>query len=95
MSNPTHVHVTAPEGRRTPIHRNDGIESNGGQLHVESAEVRRVVFSQDVRRAVARGDLVLCNMHGVACDLDKAGAPDELEGGRAAVKPRHHSKVTP
>ena len=78
---PTHITVTAPPDRETPIGKADGIEPNGGQLRVTAASVRRVRYSQDVRRAIGRGDLIPCNMSGAAVpSVDLAAAPHELPG---------------
>jgi hypothetical protein len=83
MPDPTHITVTAPPDRVTPIHRNDGIEPNGGQLRVTADYVDRVRYSQCVRRSIARGDLVPCNMSGAAvASVDLAASPEELPGGR-------------
>jgi hypothetical protein len=75
MPDPTHITVTAPPDRVTPIHKDDGVEPNGAQLRVTSAVTVRVRYSQSVRRAIARGDLIPCNMSGAAApsiDLKKA-----------------------
>lgn len=58
------VTVTAPEGRRTPIDRHDGVEPGGGQLQVTHEHVCRVRYSHTIQRSIARGDLILCNMDG-------------------------------
>lgn len=81
--NPTHIKVTAPEGKLTPIGRADGTLPGGGLLHVRPGTICRVRYSQDIRRSINRGDLVACNMDGadVGVHLDDAAAPDELEGG--------------
>lgn len=89
----THVFVTAPEGRLTPVHRDDGIEPGGGVLYVRSGEVRAVRYwrgegktSQTVRRSRDRGDLVLCNMDGVPVDSYEAAAADvELPDNRRLI----------
>lgn len=78
MPNPTHITVTAPPDRVTPIHKDDGVEVNGAQLRVIAGRVARVRLSQSVRRAVNRGDLIPCNMSGAAVpSIDLAGSPDE------------------
>lgn len=86
MPQSTHIKVTAPKGRMTPIGRADGTEPGGGLLHVTSAVVCRVRYSQDVRRAMARGDLIPCDMNGAACTITLADAPDELEGWRIQLE---------
>lgn len=79
MSNPTHVTVTAPPGRLTPIHPNDGVDLAGHPLRVRPGEIRRVRWSENTRRAVARGDLILCDRAGKEVGLPKdAACPDDL-----------------
>lgn len=95
MPDPTHITVTAPTGKITPVHKDDGIEPGGGQLRVTDRGVVRVRYSQSVRRSIARGDLIPCNMSGAAVpSVDLAAAPAELpepvvtiaEAARQAVK---------
>lgn len=82
MTHPTHVHVKAPEGRLTPVHKDDGTEIDGGQLLVKHGEVRRVRWSQTTLRSWGRGDLILCDMNGNAVQsAELAAAPDELPDG--------------
>lgn len=64
MADDVFVYVTVPEGRRTPIHKDDGKEPGGKQLHVLSGTVSRVKWSQNTRRSVNRHDLVLCKRDG-------------------------------
>ena len=40
----THITVTAPEGRKTPVSAADGIEPGGGLLYVEPGWIRRVAY---------------------------------------------------
>ncbi len=88
MPNPTHITVTAPPDRVTPIHEDDGTDPGGGQLRVTAAFVDRVRYSQGVRRSIARGDLIPCNMAGAAVpSIDLASAPDGLPDGRIARGP--------
>lgn len=89
MALPTHVTVTAPEGRRTPVHRDDGVEPGGGQLVVTHEAVRRVRWSQTTMRSRGRGDLILCNMDGGPVDsVDLAAAPEDFPAdGKPIVKP--------
>lgn len=83
MPDPTHITVTAPPDRVTPIHEADGIMPGGGQLRVTAAFVDRVRYSQSVRRAIARGDLIPCDMSGSAVpSAHLAASPEELSGGR-------------
>ncbi len=78
---PKHITVTAPEGRKTPISPNDGTDG-GNMLYVEHGRVTRVAYSQDVRRSIARGDLVPCTLEGAKVEtLDEADAPESLESG--------------
>jgi hypothetical protein len=64
MTTQSYVTVTAPEGRRTPVHSDDGIEPGGNPLVITSDDVGRVRYSQTTARSIARGDLLLCNMDG-------------------------------
>lgn len=81
MPLPTHVTVTAPAGRLTPIHPEDGVDIAGAPLRVAPGTVRRVRWSQTTSRAVGRGDLILCRRDGsrvrtpeeAACDEDLPG----------------------
>lgn len=98
MAIPTHIYVTAPPGRVTPMHHDDAVEPGGAQLLVRPGQVRRVRYwrpdgstSQTIRRSRNRGDLVLCNMDGTPVDSFEAAAAsaDELDGGlrEITVKP--------
>lgn len=87
MPDPTHITVTAPTGKVTPIHESDGIAPGGVQLRVTAEAVERVRYSQSVRRAIGRGDLIPCNMSGAAVpSIDLAAAPDDLPGGSIAIR---------
>lgn len=81
--NPTHIFVTAPEGRKTPISPTDGSDARGVLLCVEAGTVCRVRYSQEVRRAIARGDLFACTFDGkrviTVTDVASAAAPKPLE----------------
>lgn len=88
MALPTHVTVTAPPGRRTPVDAKDGVEPGGGPLYVTAERVRRVRFSHTTHRSIGRGDLILCNMDGAPVAMvDQASAPDDLPPGGLPVKP--------
>lgn len=94
---PTHITVTAPPGKVTPVHRNDGQDLGGGQLRVTSQFVDRVRFagSQAIRRSIARGDLVMCDLNGApVASAELAAAPDELPGGRILL-PAKDGKAKP
>jgi len=89
MAVPSHITVTAPPGRMTPVGRRDGVEPGGGQLRVVDGEVVRVRFagSSSVRRSIARGDLIMCDMNGApVASADLAAAPAELPDGRIVLK---------
>lgn len=88
MAQPDYITVTAPPGRTTPIHPGDGREPGGGLLYADFVTVIRVRRSQDVRRAVARGDLIPCDMNGAPVTIHLARAPEELPGGRIAISPK-------
>lgn len=78
-----YVRVTAPEGRRTPIHEDDGVDVGAVMLYVEPGSIRRVRWSQTVRRARNRGDLILCDMNGNRVDtVDLAEQVEDLPGGK-------------
>ncbi|HEY6179074.1 MAG TPA: hypothetical protein VIX73_31690 [Kofleriaceae bacterium] len=82
MPDPTHITVTAPPDRVTPIHEKDGIAPGGLQMRVTAGFVARVRYSQSTRRAISRGDLIPCNMSGAAVpSADLAAAPEELPDG--------------
>lgn len=86
MPKATHIYVTAPPGRKTPVDKSDGVEPNGSLLYVDPGEVRRVRYflpngstSQTIRRSVNRGDLILCDMNGALVDsYELAAAPDAV-----------------
>lgn len=81
MAPPTHITVMAPEGRLTPIHPSDGVEPGGRRMYAEPGIVRRVRWSQTIRRAVNRGDLGLVNAKGEPVKtIAEAACPDELPG---------------
>lgn len=83
----THITVTAPEGVRAPIHPRDGRDPTGLPLHVVSGIVDRVRWSQEIRRAIARGDLFPCDMDGArVASAELAAAPAELPGGRIVLR---------
>lgn len=87
MAKISHVTVTAPEGRRTPIHPNDGTEPGGGQLYSTAEFVDRVAYSSTTIRAISRGDLVLCDLNGARVpSVELASAPTEIDGGRVRVR---------
>lgn len=76
----THITVTAPEGRKTPIAPNDGVDPSGTLLYVDPGSVCRVRYSADVRRAIGRGDLVLCDLQAKPVkELEQAACPKQLE----------------
>ncbi len=92
-----YITVTAPEGVTAPIHPNDGTDPNGTTLFVIAGRVSRVRHSQDVRRAIKRGDLIPCDLNGKPCDLAKADSPKAMHVGphvtdedlyEARLKPR-------
>lgn len=84
---PTHILVTAPEGRMTPIAPSDGTDPGRPVLLVDHGSVCRVRYSAEVRRSIARGDLLLCRLEQrarelalrPANDLEAAAAPKSLE----------------
>lgn len=86
MPDPTHITVTAPAGRITPIHSRDGGSITGTQPQVVAGEVHRVRYSQDVRRAIGRGDLIPCDMNGARVGIELAAAPDDLPGYKVTIK---------
>jgi hypothetical protein len=80
MSRPKHITVTAPPGRRTPVHDKDGVEPGGGQLFVTEDDVARIQYSQTTIRSINRGDLVACNMDGTpVASVDLAASTSESE----------------
>lgn len=85
MPDPTHITVTAPPGRKTPVHGRDGQEPGGGLLYVTNDVVARIRYSQTTRRSIGRGDLVPCDMNGAATTVTLAAAPDDLPGGKIVL----------
>ncbi len=76
----THITVTAPEGRVAPIHADDWCGPGGEPPAVRHGVVCRVKYSQTVRRAIARGDLIPCDMDGKrAASANAASAPRDIE----------------
>lgn len=94
MPIPSHITVTAPPDRRTPVHPSDGTEPGGGLLCAVPGEIIRVRYarSQTIRRAIARGDLIPCDMNGAAVGVDLAAAPEEIPGGRVKIAERRAPK---
>lgn len=93
MALPTHVTVTAPEGRHTPVDAADGVEPGGGLMYVTPDRVRRVRYSHTTLRSIGRGDLVLCNMDGAPVEsVALAACPEELPGGFLAVAVKKGAK---
>lgn len=89
---PTHIFVTAPEGRLTPINPTDGSDG-AGLLYVEHGRTTRVKYSADVRRAIADGDLIPVTIGGVHVkEIDKAAA-GELDSGGPHVSPEDRKAV--
>lgn len=85
----THITVSAPEGRCTPIHREDGVEPGGAPLRIVAGKVGRVVYSQTIRRAIARGDLFPCDMDGRRVEsATMASAPRDLLDRKPAKEPK-------
>ena len=87
---PTHILVTAPEGRKCPIHPSGGSDV-GGLLYVEHGRVTRVKYDQDLRRSIARGDLIPCKLDGspistlVEAEPLQSGGPHVTEDDRKAA----------
>lgn len=88
MAEDKFITVTAPEGVTSPIHPNDGSDPNKpAGLQVTSGMVARVRYSQDIRRSIARGDLIPCTIDGKiekagrAITLDEADSPKGLHTG--------------
>lgn len=76
---PSHVTVTAPPGRLTPIHPDDGSGVGGLRLTVDPDHVARVRWSPTTRRAHKRGDLILCKLDGTPVKTpDEAAAPVDI-----------------
>ena len=86
---PDYITVTAPEGRKVPVHPNDAAEIGGTLHHVEAPHVSRVRYSSEVRRAITRGDLIPCTIDGHPVgdyakrdyNLEHAAAPESLSVG--------------
>lgn len=95
---PEYITVTAPPERVTPVHTKDGVDpAGGGQLRVTSDTIARVRYagSQCIRRSIARGDLIMCDMNGAKVDsADLAACPNELPGGKIK-RPQAVGKAKP
>lgn len=82
MARPKFITVTAPEGRKTPVHEADGVEPGGGLLYVTVDDVARVAYSQTTIRSVNRGDLIPCDTDGKHVDSAAAASmPNETDLG--------------
>lgn len=90
---PTHIFVTAPDGRMPPLHPSDA--SGGlGLVHAEHGKVTRVKYSAEVRRAITDGDLIPTTIGGTPVkDIDKAAAEEPLESGGPHVTPEDRKAV--
>lgn len=98
---PTHITVTAPEGRRTPINPADGAHPQGllwvdgpNEEEGKPGDVARVRYSQDVQRSIKRGDLIPCRIDGTRVrNIEHAAAPTPFDTGAKATErdlaPRH------
>lgn len=98
---PTHIFVTAPEGRLVPIHPDDA-SAGAGMFYLEHKDaegrpqVARVKYSADVRRAITDGDLIPSTIAGVAVkDLDKAAAAAPLASGGPLVTVDDRKAIAP
>lgn len=79
MPNPTHVYVTAAEGKLCPWPASEA-SSPAGQLRVEPGKVYRVPYTTFSRRRLNSGDVLLCTRDGKIVkpgDLTSAAAPNE------------------
>lgn len=95
MPDPTHITVTAPAGKRTPVHSADGVEPGGAVLYVTDDVIARVRYSQTTRRSINRGDLIPCDMNGAAVGVALAAAPADLPGGKVPRPAAKTGKATP
>lgn len=81
---PEYITVTAPKGRKAPIHPSDGSDPEGGLLFVTDERVCRVRYSGDVRRALRDGDLIPVKLEE---NIDSKGvATYRVTKGRASVE---------
>jgi hypothetical protein len=87
MAKLTHIYVTAPAGRVTPVAKEDAVEPDGSTLFVKQGSVKKVRYfradgstSQTIRRSVSRGDLIKCDMNGAPVDsYELAAVSDETD----------------
>lgn len=94
MAKPAQIYVTAPDGRVTPVSKDDGVEPAGETLYVRPGKVARVRYwlpdgttSQTVRRSVNRGDLIRCDMSGAPVNsYELAAVSDESAQAPSARK---------
>lgn len=59
MSKPTHVQVTAADGRIVPIASSTATAPGGQLLLVRPGDSVELPYTSDVRRSINRGDLVI------------------------------------
>lgn len=68
MAQPTHVFVTAAEGRKVPIPSNEASAPGAALLLCEPGKVYRLPYTTHTRRRITSGDLVLTDQGGTAVD---------------------------
>lgn len=109
MATPTHVFVTAAEGREVPMPQNEVSAPGGVLLRCLPGKRYRVPWTTYTRRRINSGDLVLVDDAGRPTpDLDRATAPTtpgpldtdgsiappELEQPVAAAETEHTTQAT-
>jgi hypothetical protein len=93
MNLPTHITVTAPPGRLTPVHIDDGIEPGSAQLQVTSGHVCRVRYSHTIVRSIGRGDLIMCDANGApVASVELAASPQEIDGVKKPIAAKPAAK---
>lgn len=71
---PTHVFVTAAEGRLVPVPPNEASAPGSTLLKCEPGKVYRLPWTTYTRKRINAGDLVLCNMYGTRVATVEAAA---------------------
>lgn len=79
MANPTHIYVTAAEGREVPFPPSEVSAPNGVLLRALPGKAYRVPYTTYTRKRINSGDAIMCDIRGNPVrDLASAAAPREV-----------------
>lgn len=97
MSKPTHIYVTAAEGREVPVPPSEASAPGAQLLKCLPGKVYVLPNSTYTRRRLLSGDLLPCDRAGkIVGDVDQASAPAELgEVMQAATEATMQGSVAP